>query len=644
MTSWALLIFGCAIGWALLFRPTWIGGGRRFPGSTALGFLFLVVGMTSPMAIAPEALPLDSRDGTDVFLSVWNLWNTHHALASGVSPYVAEGIFLPGGADLSLHRTSVTYGVLSAPFQVAFGEHGPPQLFGVYTLLVIGSFWLAAYFMFRLAFLLTQSRSAAILAAIVFAFADFRFANLVRLDVLATEWLVLFVWSWISFLRRPRPLKLVGLAVSALLLLHSSRDYTVQAGIVIGIWTFFDLVTGRAFRARREELTLGRDAHHGRRVPPVAHFRSKAPLGSLGWGVASCFALLLAVVGSYPWAVRALGRLRWAQSAGTGWAEESSADLSEFFLPSSNHPLWGGSAASWVESLHFGDDRFGHSLGPLAGVLFVLATFWILRRRSGVRWVSTTLLCLAFALGPVLQLGGETTSIPMPFQGLLAIFPWFAEIGSPTTWMASAWLALSVSVAIGWTHARARLQGRGAGLITVALLLFTLAAPFRLSEEPIPDAYRHVARISRNAGLQPAGLLHLPGMFPRASLLYQTVHGQKVAENVGHASRGFRGSNNVSLDPAYRSLVETLGRDRTLARLSSSAREQVRVETTLFLQRHSIRWIVVPMAVETQAWAVGDIFSPLELGNGLYDNYCENLRALNPVSEVEIGAFTVFQF
>ena len=58
----------------------------------------------------------------------------------------------------------------------------------VYNLILLCSFTFTGYFTYRLALSQTQHRGGALLAGVIFAFINFRIANTVRLNVLATEW------------------------------------------------------------------------------------------------------------------------------------------------------------------------------------------------------------------------------------------------------------------------------------------------------------------------------------------------------------------------------------------------------------------------------------------------------------------------
>jgi hypothetical protein len=171
------------------------------------------------------------------------------------------------GTDLSLHTHAVTYGILALPVLLAFGGDGPPGIFGVYNLIVLVSFTLAAYFSYRLALTLTGDRRAALLAAVVFAYSNFRFANTVRLHVLATEWLVLTVWTAVLLWQRPSPARLVGFTLAGVLLLNASLELTASTAALLAV----ALAVAVAQRLRVRPLARGQRGRGqpGGRAHPV---------------------------------------------------------------------------------------------------------------------------------------------------------------------------------------------------------------------------------------------------------------------------------------------------------------------------------------------------------------------------------------
>lgn len=610
MSAWLIALAGAAGGaWLLARDPR-----RRPRGSAFLGFLVLAIGLTAPLVRWPGRLTLDAGAGPDAFIGVWNLWWTGTALAQGSNPFFCDRLFSPVGTSLALHTHSVTYGVLTWPLQRVMGEEG---LFAAFNVAVLGSFTLAGWLGFRLAHTLTGNREASVLAGALCAYSSFRFANTVRLHVLATEWLILFVWALVVFLRRPVPRGLPALAGAGLLLLYASLESTVHAALLGTI-----LLAAAVERYRREGVAVEGGA--GR------------------WLVATTLAAVLAA-GALPFGRQLRARLaEGAPAFDPGLAGHFSADLLDFFVPNPRHPLWGAATAPWTARLHAGDGGYGLSLGVVALVAWAAAGATALRARHGRIWLAAGLLCAAVALGPDLRIGATVHSLPMPHDALTALVPLLAGSRTPIRWISPAVLCLAMVLALAWSHWRpgGRERMSGPGIAALALLLFeSLAVPLRMTEVPIPAVYREIAATPPRAR---DAVVHVPELPPREKLLYQTVHGRPLAGNVIGAIPHRSPAADASLrDPAWSWLLRDFGRSGGVPALPPEERARVVRGVRALLGRAGVRWIVVSPA----AWVheARGASRHVVLGPEAREGFLASLRELDPVRERTIGEETLFE-
>lgn len=654
LTDWIVLVAAIVAGGVLLVRPRWIGFPTGFFGSTLLGFGILSIGMTAPLAWSLDRMMLDAGAGSDAFIGVWNLWWTRYALTHGSDPFFTSFLYWPSGTSLALHTHSAMYGALTLPLQMVFAQAGPPGIFGIYNLVLLVSFTLSGYFTYRLALHETGHRAASLLAGVIFAFCAFRFANTVRLHVIATEFLVLLVWAFVAWLQQPGALRLLAVLGAGWLLAHASLEYTAQA-LLACAW----LALSRILPTRLRPATLEPGAGTSnlfRSDMPDEEPRRRLPR----WVAATL--ILLVVAATAPLAWRVVQRVA---AGGTEFdprlGEYFSADLLDLMLPNPRHPLWGNASQDITAGFHNGDAGFGTHFGILSGILFLLLLRWSVRVRHGRRWSLGVLFFGLLALGPVLHVNGESLSIPLP-QALLSQVPLIGGTRTPIRYFAMAQLCLAIAVAAGWkgwlrAQPRKRLTAAATGaaleipgdtptwreVLVGFLVLFTsLAAPMAMEAEEVPEIYREV-RV-RAQGREPATLLHVPGLRSRENLLYQTVHEQRLADDVSTAIPLHDGTEEVIHDRVWETFALAFARPGFVAGLTESQRQSLQELAGAFLQRYSIRWIVVPASPEDQSIGSAERIPADLLGRRAYDAYRENFRLLGPAWEKESPGFTVFEF
>jgi hypothetical protein len=646
MLAWSFLLACVIAGAFVLLRPERFA----FRGATLLGFLLLTLGMTSPLALYPHRMMLASGMGTDAFIGVWDLWWARCASAMGLNVLHTNWLFWPNGTSLALHTNALTYSAASLPLQVMlapgdFASPGvaaryPDVLFLVYNLILIVSFTLTGYFTYRLALSETGHRTGALIAGVIFAFAHFRFANTVRLHVIATELLVLATWAWVVLLHRPSPKALALWLGAMVLLVYGSLEYTAYAVPLFVLLAVPPVVRLLRGDPSRERGALGREVR-------ARFLARRVDLGWLIGGVVGTCVLLFPLLREL-----VLHARESPMQFDPRLVQFFSADLFDLFLPNPRHPLWGAVSAPITAGFHRGDGGFGLSLGWIAMALLVAAAFAIFRAREGRRWFWGFVAFGILMLGPALHVGGGILSgFPMPQAILAKIAPFLAASRTPIRYAAPAELCLALAIAAGWAI-RERGSGRDARplartlpVLVLGLLLFeSLAAPMPLVDVPVPEVYRGIDSTPGSSVL-----VHVPGIAAREDLLYQTVHRQRLAEDLENAlplrsRRSTRHSPDLFTQPEWSVLSRNLGTPGWVASLSTSERETLVPGLEGFLRVHGIRWIAVMRSRPALADdGRGFVEKPL-MADAAYEAFLENLILLQPLRHEDGGDQALFEF
>jgi len=156
----------------------------RLLGPFAL-FTALTVFMTWPQALH---LGSQATQHQDVFFNMWRLRWIAHALVTR-APLFDGNIFFPEHDTLALSDAMLFEGLAASPLLWA---GLPPVL--VHNIMMFAGMALSALGMYALVCYLTRSRGAAVLAAIVFAFAPYRFEHVMHMEL---QWAM---WSPLAFL------------------------------------------------------------------------------------------------------------------------------------------------------------------------------------------------------------------------------------------------------------------------------------------------------------------------------------------------------------------------------------------------------------------------------------------------------------
>lgn len=155
----------------------------------------LAVVMTWPLAVTSGGVP----DFDDSYFSIWRLAWVAHQLGTHPTALFDANVFYPETNTLAYSDAMLLLGVAATPILWA---GVPPEV--VHNWLIIAAMAASASAMYMLARRLTGDSAAALLAAVVFAFAPFRFAHIGHLELQWTVWMPLSLWLIHELVERPR--------------------------------------------------------------------------------------------------------------------------------------------------------------------------------------------------------------------------------------------------------------------------------------------------------------------------------------------------------------------------------------------------------------------------------------------------------
>src|SRR5262245_60820805 len=140
----------------------------------------------------PQAAHMGTHvvDNDDPLLSIWRMSWIAHALVTNPADLFNGNIFYPEPRTLAYSDSVLLQGLAGAPLIWA----GVSNV-AAYNWVLLGSIALSGAAMWLYAFELTANRRAALVAGIVFAFVPYRFDHFHHLELQATAFIPLALWS-----------------------------------------------------------------------------------------------------------------------------------------------------------------------------------------------------------------------------------------------------------------------------------------------------------------------------------------------------------------------------------------------------------------------------------------------------------------
>ncbi|HEX5068835.1 MAG TPA: hypothetical protein VFV78_01365 [Vicinamibacterales bacterium] len=539
------------------------------------GFVNQVLGpglvvLASLAAAAPQILPLTALstfgyDPLDAHLNLWNFWWTKQAIGGPQDPYWTSLLLYPAGASLALHTYPMPYALISVPIQYLLD--GPAGLVAAFNVVVGCAFVMSALGAYCLILRLTESRPAAIVCAVAFAWMPYRMLNVPRLSLVATEFIVWYVLLWIRFVERPSRGRALAAGVVLALTLYTSAEYALYCVGFTLLWIGWFLVwQRRAMPALPWRRVLVAPAVAVLLASPLLAVQSRAFLN---------------------------GEIRPARPIGE--AVDWSPALVSFFTPSRLHPVYGSALAFAGE---YGDGRtIGMRTETTIGLTIwglVMVALTRLKPDRTAFWAFAAAAFLILALGPVLRITGTwTTGIPLPYAVLHAVFPPLRASRDPTRLFPVAMLMLTVLAGFGVRACLARISRAGVAMALTAVLIILVifeSAMVRAgkieADALIDPAYRQIAATPGNFTVIDLSL-------DQEALSAQTLHGHAITAGSVSIPRASAAGQMTGVERDFRDAERVLALDGAAwaARLDVDRQE---------LDRLHIRFVVVPEAAPAQ--------------------------------------------
>ncbi len=405
--------------------------------------------MTNPLVLHVASAVEDRQDA---LLNTWIIAWVGHALITNPLDLFAANIFYPYSNTLAFSEVLLPQGLLALPINLAFNN----TVLG-YNLVLLFSFFLAAYGMYLFVFDLTRQRGAALVAGTVFAFNPCNLGNLAQVQLLSLGWLPLALIFLQRVLYGAAPRSRRNAFLFALLFsiqTLASIYYAFLSGITVGLYVVWLLAIKRGADLR---LRLAR----------------------LGASAVLAAALVVPILLPY-WQVQsALGFQRKIEES-----EPFSASLKLYTEVSPQNLLYGNLLAPRPPIL-IGGYPLDNLFPGIAAV--VLAAVGIAAGKARERWFYVLLLVLAFvlSLGPRLFLtptGG--TAVTLPYRWLYDAIPLTHALRAPVRFDALVMLALAVLAGFGMT--RLTRISRWTGIASCLLISLEYLALPAANITPVP--------------------------------------------------------------------------------------------------------------------------------------------------------------
>ncbi len=485
----------------------------RRPLASLLLYVGLALLLTWPLALRFfTAVP---GNGFDSWQNMWNMWWLRKAMLEGYPPYFTHMLYYPQGAPLFLHTLNPINFLISLPVHALFG------LVAAYNFVVLISLTLSGYFSYLLAFDVIGDRRAALVSGAVFAFSGYLLAQVMggHTHMMAAWGLPLAVLALRRADAQPSRRRIILAGFALALNLLADWQYFLFIMIWAGWYGFSRVWAQRNWRAA---------------LPTV---------------VAGCLAALLALPLAIPTARFAATVETASTEGGPDFRREQSVDLADLLIPSQLHPLWGGLAEQL--QAYKAETHIQNKTAYLGLVTLLLAALGA-GQRAGRFWLLSALIFVILAMGPVLQIAGWNSGLPLP-GAIIFELPLVNIFRYPVRYMALAMLAMAILAGIGtqrllamrWLGSTANAEsaeaekaprGRSAnllvGLLIGLIVLDNLTLPFPMAGIYIPPIFNQMAQDEEQYALLEAPFYYFSSP---VYMLYQAVHDRPLVG--GYTSR-----------------------------------------------------------------------------------------------------------
>lgn len=479
----------------------------------ALGYVVITICMTYPairhITSAPAGL-----NNEDAFQYVWSLWWTKKALLDlHISPAHLTHLYHPSEPYHPMLAVDPFVQFLALPAVLAAG---PIIAYNVEFLL---SFVLTGIATYVLCYYLTSNSLASFTGGVIFAFFPNKMLHSLGHLPQTTLYLIpIYVLFLYLLLDKPNLKRAIGLglvlALSLLVYIIHTAYFLIPCTLVFFLWH------------------LATDRHR----MLASQFLKYVALAFLLAFVLTAPILVPFVLESFS------GELAYLQAGGSG---AYSADVLNFFTPSSDHPVLGPLLRQLPIPIpgHKDDEALVY-VGLVT--IALAAVGWIGDLRQRGMWMALGLSAAILACGPFLKIGGQAVQlaiagrqwyIPLPYALLLRL-PFYEWGRNPSRLVDTAMFSVAVLASYGTSSLLTRLgalkskMAFAAVLAAVILFEYAIVFPFPVGQTAIPDFYRLLA-----ADKEDHAILDIPFSGWSASntnMYYQTVHEHPIVGGFIH--------------------------------------------------------------------------------------------------------------
>lgn len=437
--------------------------------------LFIILTVIAGWVVLTQLDSVIIGDDNDVFINPWaDWWSLKAWMDNGVSLWSTEYMYYPTGASLIYHSFSHLNTLVSLALRPFFGT------LAAYNLSILLNYVLIGFSMYQLAYYLTESSIAGIIAGIIFAFNSHSLYQSAH-PVLVSIWC--FPWITLYLMRAFRENKWKYAALAAFFAFLGTFTSTILLILII-VWSALLILY---FIFAKNEPT------------PSIKLIMVYGLFSMIFIVPLLFPLLRAAM----------------QGANSSFVMTSgdsiSTDIFSLFVP-----YW----YFWLER--------GAYIGIVPAYLILIA--WGSQRKEARLWFFLFVFSFLMAIGPIPRFAGQAIDIVLPWSLLLA-----PVLRNMYRMMILMTMGMAMMVAYGWLAMAKQIENKKvlAGITAVIIIgIFAeyTAVPFPTTTPQVSPFYTtHLKNMADDVVIatMPTGRQE-----DKRYLYYQTLHEHKMTGGV----------------------------------------------------------------------------------------------------------------
>lgn len=531
-----------------------------------VGYALATVIVTWP-AVAHWGSAVAGWEGLDSLQYTWSLWWSGQAWDAGHSAALVDLMYYPWGGDHALLAITPLVDAIAYPLEQVLTPTA------VYNTLFLTSFPLTGLSMYLLSADVGLAGLPAFLAGLIWAFFPHRMGHALAGHLTQmTSWL--FPLTALAMLRLFREPGWRWALVTGLLLAASCYVALVQTAYMVAPLTAL-LLIGGAMGYRRA---------------------LKRPLVLWVLGALALAALLVGIgYGAFM-----LEAAREGTDLSAEGVAEHSTDLLAWVLPSPYHPLWGRALRNLpAMSRMMPEANELEHCAYLGWTVLALAGLGLVRRsRWTALWAAMAVVGLVLALGPQAMVGGEATTIRLPY-GTLMRLPFYGWGRTPERLNQLAMLGLALLAAQGLAALRLSRVGT---LALCAIVMVDLLVIW-----PFPSGTQEPPELVMSWRGQEGAVLDVPikkRQIGNLAMYYQTAHGLPIVG--GYIHRELPGMRE------YVKAIDALVTDQASGALRPASSEELAAVLAGLDIRHVLlhRQFVEPEWVEAQSSRLSAALGP----------------------------------